>query len=65
MVRRHLAARPAGNGLTQPDAESCKERSKIISENQPVDAVGSELTQLEPKRQMVRGTGFEPVTFRV
>jgi len=57
--------RPGGNDLTQADTGSEQYAPVLIAKNQPLDAMGIKLTQLEPNRQMVRGTGFEPVTFRV
>ena len=58
-------ARPAGNGLTQVDSAILKESAKVTSENSEKDAMGIKLTQLEPKPEVVRGTGFEPVTSTV
>ena len=57
--------RPGGNDLTQPDTGSAHKEAALEAENQPLDPMGIKLTQLEPKREMVRGTGFEPVTSTV
>ena len=56
------AARPRGNDLTQVDTGSSYKEAALDAGNQAVDPMGIKLTQLEPKREMVRGTGFEPVT---
>jgi hypothetical protein len=53
-------ARPGGNHLTQPDTGSAYTVTTLVTGNQAVDPMGIKLTQLEPKREMVRGTGFEP-----
>jgi integrase len=54
--------RLGGNQLTQPDTGSRHMEAALKPENQAVDPMGIKLTQLEPKGEMVRGTGFEPVT---
>ena len=56
------AARPAGNHLTQPDTGLVHTSPALKAENQGVDSMGINLTQLESKKEVVRDTGFEPVT---
>ena len=54
--------RPGGNELTQLDTGSKHAEAPLHAESQEVDPRGIKLTQLETKTEMVRGTGFEPVT---